>query len=95
MTILVLENVSPGFRGELTQWLLEVKAGVFIGNISAGIRSILWEKVKNQAEMGSGLIVYSAQTEQGFMMEMCNTPQRKVVDMDGLYLIGRSISDEQ
>lgn len=91
MTVLILENVSPGFRGEITQWLLEVKAGVFVGNISAIIREKLWDKVKQNADDGAGLILYSAQTEQGFKIEMCNMPQRKVVDMEGLYLISRTV----
>lgn len=93
MTILILENVSPGFRGEVTQWLLEVKAGVFVGNISATVRERLWNKVKKNVNAGAGLLIYSAQTEQGFMMEMCNTPQRKVVDFDGLYLVARNINE--
>lgn len=93
MTVLILENVSVGFRGEITQWLLEVKPGVFVGNIAAGVRERLWEKVKNKVDAEAGLIIYSAQTEQGFMMQMCNTPQRKVVDLDGIYLIARLIGD--
>lgn len=91
MTVLVLENVSSGFRGEITQWLLEVKAGVYVGNISAAIRERLWEKVKQRMDNGAGLIIYSAQTEQGFKIEMYNLPQRKVVDMEGIYLISREI----
>lgn len=93
MTVLVLEDVSLGFRGEITQWLLEVKAGVFIGNISAGVRERLWEKVKKNAVEGAALIIYSAQTEQGFAMEMYNMPDRRVVDFDGLYLIARNYGE--
>lgn len=92
MTVLILENVSPGFRGEVTQWLLEVKSGVYVGNISAAVRERLWEKVKKNVDTGAGLLIYSAQTEQGFKMEMCNTPQRRVVDLDGLYLVARDIN---
>lgn len=95
MTVLVLENVSPGFRGELTQWLLEVKAGVFVGNISAGVRSRLWEKVKKNIEFGAGLIIYSAQNEQGFAIEMCNSPYRKVVELEGLFFISRIIEKSE
>lgn len=91
MTVLILENVPAGFRGEITQWLLEVKAGVFIGNISAAVRERLWNKVKQKTDVGAGLIVYSAQTEQGFLMDMFNTPKRKVVDMEGLCFISRAI----
>lgn len=60
MTVLVLENVSPSLRGECTRWLLEVKAGVFLGTISAAVRERLWEMVKARAEGGSCMIAYAA-----------------------------------
>lgn len=94
MTILILENMSPGFRGEVTQWLLEVKAGVFIGKISAGVRQGLWKKVKDNVNDGAALIVYSAQNEQGFQMDVCRTPERSVVDLEGIYLIKRIVDGQ-
>lgn len=87
MTVLVMENVSPSLRGECTRWMLEVKAGVFIGTMSALVRQKLWEKVQERAESGSCLIAYAADNEQGFRMEMCGNPCRTVVDFDGLQLI--------
>jgi len=92
MTVLILENVSPGFRGEVTQWLLEVKAGVYVGNISAGVRTRLWKKVQENVSSGAALIIYSAQNEQGFEMDVCHTPERSVIDMEGIYLIKRIFS---
>ena len=92
MTVLILENVSPGFRGEVSQWLLEVKAGVYVGNISAGVRTRLWKKVQENVSGGAALIIYSAQNEQGFEMDVCRTPERSVIDMEGIYLIKRTLS---
>ena len=40
--VMLLERVSPGLRGELTRWLLELKAGVFVGRVSAMVRERLW-----------------------------------------------------
>ena len=94
MTVLIVENVPVGFRGELTQWLLEVKAGVFVGNITAAVRAVLWKKVQENIAEGAAMIIYSAQTEQGFAMDVCNMPRRSVVDMEGIYLI-RQIVDEE
>ena len=34
MTVLILERVPASLRGQLTRWMLEVKAGVFVGNIA-------------------------------------------------------------
>lgn len=95
MTVLILENVSPGFRGEVTQWLLEVKAGVYVGKIAAGVRNVLWEKVKANVDEGAAMILYSAQNEQGFEIEVCRTPERSVVDMEGIYLIKRTLTDSE
>ena len=91
MTVLILENVSPGFRGEVTQWMLEVKPGVYVGNMSAAVRERLWSKVKGNVNEGAALIIYSAQGEQGFAMDICREPERGVIDLEGLYLIKRSI----
>ena len=91
MTVLIMENVSQGFRGEVTKWLLEVKAGVYVGSISAMVREKLWEKVQKNVGEGAAILIYSAPTEQGFKIETCRTPERRVVDMEGLYLIARTV----
>ena len=91
MTVLILENMSPGFRGEVTQWMLEVKSGVYVGNMSAAVRERLWSKVKDNVNEGAALIIYSAKGEQGFAMEICREPERSVIDLEGLYLIKRTI----
>ena len=86
MVVLVTEGLKPGFRGELTKWLLEAKSGVFVGTVSAAIRDILWDKVAEQT-VGSAVLIYSSDTEQGFGMRMCGTPTRSVVDIEGILLI--------
>ncbi len=91
MTVIVMENVAEGFRGEVTQWLLEVKAGVFVGSISAAVRERLWDKVKSRVDDGAAMMIYSAQTEQGFRIEVCRMPDRYVVDMEGITLIARNV----
>lgn len=93
MTVLILERAAPGFRGEVTQWLLEVKAGVYVGTISAAVRQRLWKKVRENMNSGAALLIYSAATEQGFQMEMHNLPERKVVDFEGISLIARTVAE--
>lgn len=95
MTVIILENISPGFRGEITQWLLEIKAGVFVGNISAAVRQRLWKKVNDNVSEGAALLLYSAPNEQGFKLEVCRTPERSVIDMEGLYLIKRIVNERR
>jgi len=67
--------------------MLELKAGVFLGTITATVRDLIWEKVKDEAKQGSAILAYSYPNEQGFILEMWGDPRRKVVDLDGLSLI--------
>ena len=94
VVVLVTEGLKPGFRGELTRWLLEAKSGVFIGNVSATIRDILWDKVIEQSE-GSSVLIYSSDTEQGFSMRMSGTPARSVVDIEGILLIKTTLEPRE
>ena len=87
MIVIVTDNAAEKLRGELTRWLLEVKAGVFVGKTSAVVREKLWEKVQADRELTGALLIYSADTEQGFRMELYGDPKRSVVDLDGLQLI--------
>lgn len=87
MIVLIMENMSEGFRGEITKWLLEAKAGVFVGNTSAAVRDQLWQKVLKHEQEGSALLIYSSDTEQGFRIEMCGNPKRSVIDLEGIFLI--------
>ena len=87
MLVIVMDNATEKLRGELTRWLLEVKAGVFVGKTSAAVRGKLWEKVRQDRELSGALLIYSADTEQGFRLEMYGDPKRSVIDLDGLQLV--------
>lgn len=87
MLVLILECVSPGLRGELTRWLLELKAGVFVGRVSAMVRERLWSKVCAEAGTGGCILVYTTNTQQGFCMVCSGRTSRKVEDFDGLQLV--------
>ena len=50
MVVLILERVPRGLRGDLSRWMVEPKAGIFLGRITARLRDKLWEK----AVAGSG-----------------------------------------
>ncbi|GGR04894.1 type I-E CRISPR-associated endoribonuclease Cas2e [Streptomyces pilosus] len=66
MTVIVLTNCPAGLRGFLTRWLLEISAGVFVGNPSARIRDVLWEEVQQYAGQGRALLAHTTDNEQGF-----------------------------
>lgn len=87
MVVLVLERVPVGLRGELTRWMLEPKAGVFVGSPSGMVRDLLWEKVCKEAREGGCMMIHSSNQEQGFAIRIHGDPVRKVEDFEGLFLI--------
>ena len=82
-----MDHSPEVLRGELTRWLLEVKAGVFVGTVSAIVRNLLWEKIENEVDTGAEIMIYPAQNEQGFEMQMCHSPRRQIIDIKGLCFI--------
>ena len=88
MTVIVLTNCPVGLRGFLTRWLLEISAGVFIGNPSARIRDSLWNEVRQYAGQGRALLIHTSNTEQGFTFHT-HDHSWAPVDYEGLTLIRR------
>jgi CRISPR-associated protein Cas2 len=91
MVVLIVTAVKPGLRGELTRWMIEPQAGVFVGNLTARIRDKLWEKVERQVTEGSAVMLHSARTEQGFAVRCHGDRKRLPVDFEGLTLIRRTL----
>lgn len=87
MVVMILERVPGSLRGELTRWMLEPKAGVFIGTVSAMVRDRLWEKACASMAGGAGMLIYNSDTEQGFAIRFWGATNRLVVDFEGLSLI--------
>ena len=87
MTVIVLERVQITVRGELSRWMLEPKTGVFIGRVSALVRDKLWDLICEKTGKGSALLVYHADTEQGFAMRAFGDTKRTLIDFDGLSLV--------
>ena len=87
MVVMMLERVTPSLRGELTRWLLEPRTGVFVGNVSALVRDRLWERVCRKMGEGGGILVHNTDNEQGYAMRLWGTPNREVVDFEGLSLV--------
>ncbi len=87
MMVLLLERTSLALRGELTRWLLEVRAGVFVGRVSAQVRDLLWERVCGQRGHRAAMLIYQTNTEQGFVIRTVGETSRQVVDFDGLQLV--------
>lgn len=88
MTVIVLTACPAGLRGHLTQWMLEISAGVFVGKLSRRVRERLWAKVRELAGPGRALLVYQARNEQGYTFES-HDQHWEPVDFDGITLMRR------
>ena len=84
---MMLERVPPSTRGELTRWMLELRAGVFVGKVSAAVRDRLWARVCSRMKGGSGILVYSTNSEQGFAVHFWGRAGRRIENHDGLWLV--------
>jgi CRISPR-associated protein Cas2 len=87
MITVVTENVSPRLRGRLAVWLLEVRAGVYVGNVSRRIRETIWLHITELAEQGNVVMVWSTNTESGFDFQTFGENRREPIDLDGLRLV--------
>lgn len=84
---MILESVPRGLRGRLTRWLLELRSGVFVGNVSARVRQGLWETTCGKVQGGNAILIYSSDTEQGFRVDFWGSADRMPDYREGLVFI--------
>lgn len=87
MLVIVLENAPPRLRGRLAVWLLEVRAGVYVGKFSRKVREMIWAQVEAGIEDGNAVMAWSTNTESGFDFMTVGRNRRVPVDWDGLKLV--------
>ena len=87
MLVIVTENVPPRLRGRLAIWLVEVRAGVYVGNPSKRLREFMWKQVADGVEEGNAVMVWRTNTESGYDFETVGKNRRIPVDFDGLRLV--------
>ena len=66
MVVIVLENAPPRLRGRLAVWLLEVRAGVYVGSYSKRVREHIRSQVEEGIEDGNAVLVWRSLAEAGF-----------------------------
>ncbi|MGO3738083.1 MAG: type I-E CRISPR-associated endoribonuclease Cas2e [Marinomonas foliarum] len=87
MLVVVTEAVPPRLRGRLAVWLLEVRAGVYVGDITRRVREMIWEQVEVLAEDGNVVMAWATNTESGFDFITYGKNRRMPIDLDGLRLV--------
>jgi len=87
MLVIVLENAPPRLRGRLAIWLLEIRAGVYVGDYSAKVREYLWQQVEVGIEDGNAVMVWRTNNEAGFDFTTLGRNRRVPVELDGAKLV--------
>jgi len=87
MMVIVTENVPPRLRGRLAIWLLEIRAGVYVGDYSVRVRDYIWSQVEQGIEEGNVVMAWTAPNEAGFDFVTLGENRRIPVEMDGVKLI--------
>lgn len=87
MLVVVTENVPPRLRGRLAVWLLEIRAGVYVGDVSRRVREMVWYQIGELAEDGNAVMAWATNTESGFDFVTYGENRRMPVELDGLRLV--------
>ena len=66
MLVIVVNNAPPRLRGRLAVWLLEIRAGVYVGNYSRRTREMIWEQVKTHIGDGDAIIAWAVPSDAGY-----------------------------
>jgi CRISPR-associated protein Cas2 len=87
MLVTVVENAPPRLRGRLAIWLLEVRAGVYVGKVSRRVREMIWDQIEKGIEDGNAVMAWSTNTESGFDFMTLGVNRRIPVEMEGVKLV--------
>lgn len=87
MLVIVTENVPHRLRGRLAVWLIEIRAGVYVGDLSRKVREMIWQQVEVGIEEGNAIMAWSTNTEAGFDFLTLGENRRLPIELDGLKLV--------
>ena len=87
MLVIVVENIPHRLRGRLAVWLIEIRAGVYVGDLSAKVREMIWQQIEAGIEEGNAIMSWSTNTESGFDFLTLGENRRLPVEIDGLKLV--------
>lgn len=70
-------------RGDLTKWCQELQTGVYVGNVNAKIRELLWQRINDNIGRGEATLVYSTNNELGYTFRTTRK-DKEIIDADGI-----------
>ena len=86
MIVLTMTNCPPKLRGDLSKWLLEINTGVYVGNVNARVRELIWKRVCENIKIVQATLVFPANNEQHMDFYVHNTNWQPI-DLDGIKLM--------
>lgn len=88
MAIVVIDvsGASAVLTGNLQRRMLEIRANLFVGNVSVRALEQLWASVLEDSP-DSALLVFPARNELGFSMRTMGNSRYKPVDHYGIQLV--------
>lgn len=87
MLVIAVNNAPPRLRGRLAVWLLEIRAGIYVGNYSRRTREMIWDQVRTLIGEGDAIIAWAAPNDAGYDFETCGVNRRVPTDLDGFKLV--------
>ncbi len=87
MTVVVTEAIPPRLRGRLAIWLLQIRAGVYVGDLSQRVREMIWQQCQQLQEDGNIVMAWATNTESGFDFQTLGENRRIPIDLDGLRMV--------
>ena len=85
--VIAVNNAPPRLRGRLAVWMLEIRAGVYVGRYSRRTRERIWKDVEDLIEDSDAVMAWTAPTDQGYDFATVGSNRRTPVDCDGLKLV--------
>jgi CRISPR-associated protein Cas2 len=83
MMVIATEKAPPRLRGHLSLWLVEVRAGLYVGAYGRRARE---RETRKHIGKGNAVVAWSAQNECGFAFDVVGQNQRAPVEIDGMNL---------
>ena len=88
MLVIAVNNAPPRLRGRLAVWLLEIRAGVYLGNYSRRTREMIWRQVCQEIGDGDAVIAWaSTMNDAGFDFDTWGLNRRTPAELDGFKLV--------
>lgn len=80
--------MPASLRGDLTKWCQEMQTGLYVGNVNARIRELLWQRICENIGHGEATLVYNTDNELGYTFRTTRS-DKEIVDADGIPIMKR------